>query len=522
MQLSDLDNSFKRMKGISLFTMTLLLIVGCTKSKGSSDATLVDSLLDLSYECRLVPDLEKSLSYSLEALALAQSAGYRKGIAESCFFIAQALSDTGNYSTAVEYIVRGEKYVDGDAKLKSEFIRVKARIYSNLELYDKAKKEFLHGLSYVKRIKQQKQRQFLEALAYENLAHLYRITDRPDSSFYYIQKKIGILDTMDESFVYTILINTYTSIGKLHADKMRCDSADAYFVKAIALADKYNFRYRSWIYTCQGDMYLNTENPDSALHYYSMALENLGETGLKAEYPALYEKVANIYLSLNDTITARKYKNAREVIEKEFNDEKLKASNNILNILINREIKFKLTQRKVSRILVAVIALLWTIIMLIFFFIRHKRANYWQEKEKEKEKEMQQEQEMQVLKIKVNESFTEIVELAKTNDSTFMVRFQEVYPEFTQAMSAYKLQLSELHLLALIYLQFTSKEIADCTYRSIRTVQNRKYRLRKKLGIDTDVDIHVWLNKILQITLDEQLNNSRHTLNKQTLAKQSI
>lgn len=494
------------MKGIPLFTIALFLIASYPKPKNPSAGNRqeVDSLLDLSYECRSSLDTENSLSYSLEALELAQSAGYRKGIAESCFFIAQALFDTEKYNTAVEYIVRGEKYVDGDAKLKSEFIRVKARIYSNLGLYDKAKKEFLHGLSYVKRIKQQEQRQFLEALAYENLAHLYRITDRPDSSFYYIQKKIGILDTMDESFVYTILINTYTSIGKLHADEMRCDSADAYFVKAIALADKYNFRYRSWIYTCQGDMYLNTENPDSALHYYSMALENLGETGLKAEYPALYEKVANIYLSLNDTITARKYKNAREVIEKEFNDEKLKASNNILNILINREIKFKLTQRKVSRILIAVIALLWIVIMFTFFFIKHKKAKYWQEQEKVKEQEQvkekvkEQEQEMQALKIKVNESFAEIVELAKKNDPTFMVRFQEVYSEFTPTMAAYKLQLSELHLLALIYLQFTSKEIADCTYRSIRTVQNRKYRLRKKLGISTDENINVWLNEIFQ------------------------
>jgi DNA-binding CsgD family transcriptional regulator len=486
------------MKGILLLTMSLLLIAGCSMSQKPSLAEIeeIDSLLDLAYDYNSSIDPNNSLKYSLEALAAAQSSGYSKGIAESCFYISLALHDTGNYFKSMEYISYGEKYVHGDPKLKSEFMRIKARIYSYLGLQEKAKEEFLNGLAYVKKIKQREQQQFLTALAYENLAHLYRIIERPDSSLFYTQKKIALLNVMEESRIYTILVNAYTSMARFKADDEQYDSARIYFDKALAVAGKYNYPYLSRTYTYKGDIFLQTNNVDSALYYYDKALDNLGETGLKAEYPLLYEKISDIYLSLNDTITARQYEKKNLIVEKELDNEKLNTAQNILSTLISKEKEIKQAQRKKSLLLGTVMILLLTAIIFILFFMRQKKINYYQEQEKAKE----QEQKIQTLTIKVNESLAEIVQLARKNDPSFMVRFQEIYPEFAPTISTYhpQLQLTELQLLALIYLQFTTKEIADCTCRSVRTVQNRKYRLRKKLGIATDIDINIWLNEIFQ------------------------
>lgn len=214
---------FLIMKVITLFSLVFLLFTGCSKFKTPSTKIRqeVDSLLDLAHSHHLLIDTEKSLKYSFEALEMAQSENFRMGIAESYFYIAQALFDTGNYDKSIQYVIQGEEYADGDPKLTSEFIRIRGRIYSYLELQDKAKNEFLKGLTYTRQISQKVQREYFTALAYENLSHLYTILEKPDSALLYTQKEIEVLASMDESLVYSILINAYVSFPILVPFKSR-------------------------------------------------------------------------------------------------------------------------------------------------------------------------------------------------------------------------------------------------------------------------------------------------------------
>ncbi|WP_396022226.1 helix-turn-helix transcriptional regulator [Chryseobacterium suipulveris] len=59
-----------------------------------------------------------------------------------------------------------------------------------------------------------------------------------------------------------------------------------------------------------------------------------------------------------------------------------------------------------------------------------------------------------------------------------------------------KLSISELQFCALLKLNFASKEIANNTFTSIRTVQNKKYRIRSKLNIPNETDTYVLFNDI--------------------------
>lgn len=99
------------------------------------------------------------------------------------------------------------------------------------------------------------------------------------------------------------------------------------------------------------------------------------------------------------------------------------------------------------------------------------------------------------LRIRINKSFDEIIDLAKLNHPNFYTRFQEVYPDFQKKLLSINpnLKNSELVLLSYIYLDFKTKEIADYTFKSPKTIQNRKHLLRKKLDIPASVDISVWL-----------------------------
>ena len=488
------------MKVIKLFAILLLSIIGCTSQKDSSadEVHKVDSLLELSAQSNITIDPNASLQYALEAIEPAKSAGYRYGMARVYYLVSNALYNTGSYNKSMEYTLLSEEYADRDAQLLSDLTRIRGRIYANMGLFENAEKEFLKGLSYIKQIEQEQRRAFLAALAYENLSHLYNMTDRPDSSRLYLQKNIEILNTIDEGLAYSSLINSLTYIVRLHYIVQNYDSALVYFEKSIQLAKKHEYPYLSRTYRYRGDMYSQKNEVDSALSNYLKALDNLEQTGLKAEYPDLLEKASNAYYTLGDSISADEYQKKMLVIQSELNDEKIKSTQKVLFLLTHEE-RAQVRQKYII-FLVILIPLILIIIAYTWWLIRRNKVKYSVKEAQEIELQKRREEEMTMLRLRLNESLAEIVELAKKNDYTFMVRFQEAYPSFTAALLDInpKMQPSELHLCALIYLQFTTKEIADCLVRSMKTIQNRKNSLRKKLGIDSNIDIAIWLNEIMQ------------------------
>lgn len=97
------------------------------------------------------------------------------------------------------------------------------------------------------------------------------------------------------------------------------------------------------------------------------------------------------------------------------------------------------------------------------------------------------------LKIRMNDNKQEeIMELGKKNDPEFLDRFKEMYPEFiTQLfMINPNLENSELVFCAMLKLHFSSKEIANYTMVQHRSIQQKKYRIRKKLNIPGETDIY--------------------------------
>src|SRR5690625_239614 len=93
------------------------------------------------------------------------------------------------------------------------------------------------------------------------------------------------------------------------------------------------------------------------------------------------------------------------------------------------------------------------------------------------------------LKKKLNLAFEEVVELAESNSPNFLSRFIEVYPEFyNQLITEYPdLTTADIKLCALLKLNYTTKEIAEITFCSVRTVQNRMYRIRKKINLPSEI-----------------------------------
>lgn len=94
--------------------------------------------------------------------------------------------------------------------------------------------------------------------------------------------------------------------------------------------------------------------------------------------------------------------------------------------------------------------------------------------------------------------FEQVVDLAKKNDSSFLAKFRELYPEYIQKLLEINpsLENSELVLCAMLKLNFSSKEISNYMFIQHKSTQQKKSRLRKRLNISSDTDLYQFLGSL--------------------------
>lgn len=92
----------------------------------------------------------------------------------------------------------------------------------------------------------------------------------------------------------------------------------------------------------------------------------------------------------------------------------------------------------------------------------------------------------------------EILRLAKENSPRLLSKYKSVYPDFFLKLSEINANLQNSEIIFCIYLKLrlTTKEIAIYTFVTPKAIQNRKNRLRKKLGISSDTDIYKWFDNL--------------------------
>lgn len=96
------------------------------------------------------------------------------------------------------------------------------------------------------------------------------------------------------------------------------------------------------------------------------------------------------------------------------------------------------------------------------------------------------------------EELKEIIQLAVENNPAFFIKFNEFDTEFSKKLLsvAPNLVASEVEFCALLRLNFETKEIARYTKSSVRAVEGKKYRIRKKIGMPQGLDINIWMAQI--------------------------
>lgn len=336
------------------------------------------------------------------------------------------------------------------------------------------------------------------ATAFELIGTSYGLENSLDSMRKYSDKAISIFKKYPEKLIYEDLSLSYLAKSEYLIETKEYDSAFLYINKSIDLIEKNDSLYPLFMYHQNlAKLYFYQEKWDKALFYYLKYLEEY-ETYPQDENDDIieYKTIAGIYQNLGQPEKEKEYlKIYSDKLSKQSIENK-KNTSYAINLIVEQK---KLEREKtIKRLSIPIVFFSLTTMGLGWYWRRErKKIKYF--KSESKVKMQIKEKETAILKKKINESFEEVLRLAKENHPHFWTRFQEVYPEFAKKLLNYcpNLKTTELTSLAYIYLGFSTKEIADYTFRAVKTVENNRSNIRKKLQLSSADELYTWLHNLI-------------------------
>lgn len=295
------------------------------------------------------------------------------------------------------------------------------------------------------------------------------------------QNKMSDKDKRRESQIRDLsnLANAYSRIEKYDSCKLYAEAS----MRLIEESKNEHERVKFINYSAIGDFYFSENNYPEALKYFQDAEKISIHHYLNIA--RLYRKIADTYDCLGDEGLKREY-------EYKLKDISLKVAET-QNESLHRIIE-ETKQNDNSKIYIFIIAgSLMMILVLLFVAIRYQRKNKTlQHQEKVSQEYLLQQSEVD------EQSFKDLIEMVKSNNPAFLGEFLKVFPNFFEKLQSVNSSIvqSEVEFCALLKLNLPTKDIARFKNLEPKTVQNKKYRIRKKLNIPENTDIYYWFSQL--------------------------
>ncbi|MAZ28185.1 MAG: hypothetical protein CL868_14060 [Cytophagaceae bacterium] len=326
----------------------------------------------------------------------------------------------------------------------------------------------------------------------------------------------------------------YDNLGQLYVDMDSLDQALENFEKSLAISKENGERSLVGLNLRNiGDVYLKQGNAARALPLFQEALKISKETGTNKKmildykklaaahadlghYKLAYENHVN-YHELNDSLigkeTEENFKELEAKYQTEKKEQQLELQKSQINLLEEKQQKGRL--RNILLISVSIITL--ALLIAIYYALRQKIRRKEAEEEKlqneidYKKRELtaqavqlaHKNEMLEKLKVQLNElspksntsqdiqRLVNDIRIDMANDANwlqFKSYFEEVHQNFyNQVKTKYPvLSQNDLRLIALLKMNLSSKEIANVLNVSPEGIKKSRYRLRKKLELDTE------------------------------------
>ncbi|WP_126651036.1 tetratricopeptide repeat protein [Chryseobacterium aureum] len=444
--------------------------------------------------CKNRGEYEKVFQYNIAALQYYRKHNNPEGEALANINIANALSTFDEHQKSLHYLDEAGKKLQRihnnglNARLCNEI----ARNYAFLGLYNQANIQLNKSIEYLKHAPDTKENRsslfFVYIWKWSNFEDL----KLPDSII--AMRKKGLRDFPDEPKIYVRIAEQFLS------QKQQLDSVEYYLDKASVLAVKNNSSLHTYgaIATRRGNLYTLKREYPKALRYYQEALPVYLKINRGADIIDTYKKIYQTYLALNDLPKANEYLTKYARLNDSIHSGERKAVASVINNLAVQQEK---ERNKLYFIIAAVTGIaLASLIAVLMIRKRNKNKNKRRDQLLEEQKKLIHQKiiETDQLKKKVDRSLHDLAEMAISNNPFFITRFKEVYPEFYEKLTSQYPELTshDIKFIAYVRLDLTNKEIGQCSNVTVRAVETKKYRLKKKLKLPAEIDLGTWVSEL--------------------------
>jgi len=523
-----------------LFTVQLFLALSIFTfaQNKRQNFTIEDSLV---YELDETKDKEDSYIILIELINLYKIEEYNKAILyckqgellarnnNDIDWLAQFQLEYGTiYYNLSSYVKALEKYFKATENFKKtdnalhlvKCYNNTAMVYDRIKEYHKAVDYYMQAIDQLDIIKDNfKAHRSYKAQLYNNLASAYNSLGKTEKA---IQYYIVAQQEAQKHKNNQTLASIYNNLGIIELTKYNHLKAGNYFKKAISIyKDKDIPDGLSKSYNYLGDHYYFANKFDSAKWAVRKSLEISQELNL-LEYQrsshmllySIYEMENNYKEALNEHKIFKQLSDSIQNTQKIIKLSQLRVANEIEQIEKAGKVEKTKLKYKYS-LLIVVLATSIVILLLIIRIARLQKKNLnikYNKLEKDVEGKNRELTTNVMLLIQKNQVITAVLKDLKslrddkksksniTLDSIilnlqshsskevwreFELRFNQVHSKFYEHLlkSHPDITPTEKRLCALLKLNMTSKEIAEITNQSLRSVEVARSRLRKRLGI---------------------------------------
>lgn len=492
----------------------------------------VRSLLKLGNYYFRSSDYKKAMEFAQKSKEISEDLNFDKELANSLSQIGSIYSELGDYDNSSQFFFKSLKLFENleDKEGISHSLGNIGMDFFNQQDHKKALEYFNSSLSIAKQINNQSaiKRQ------YNNIAVVYGDLKKYDTAIGFLRQALEINKKLGDK------LGQGTNLMNIGYDEMNQGdyvAALSSFEKSLELFVELNNRLHiAECYLNFGFCYYSSGNIDESIKYFKQSLKEGQEQRYFRIIFSAAEILNIIYTERNDTVNAYKF----VLLERTAGDslyasqkQKLLSKLELQYIYEKKEFKRQLAQQvKNTVMLIIIFSLVSGLVILGLLYSRHRLRSRFLILEKEKiESELDiKNRELTVnliSLIKKNEMLSDIsdklVELERnakgmeakeiinqislemrnrTDDkmfNEFTQRFQEVHAGFYEKLlKAYPdLTQNELKLCAFLRLNMSTKDVSELTGQQFSTIDQARYRLRKKLGIsNSETNLVTFLSQI--------------------------
>lgn len=418
-------------------------------------------------------------------------------------FLCESYTRSRNNQKALFYANSAAKKIASlDPVVKSRVLRIKGISLGRMGFSEEARKLLQQTIVYANEIENDDDRNENLGYIYANLAENYRINEvRQDSIEYYYQKSFFFFDQISANNIHKgkHLAFAYVNLGTFNLKAEKFSSAQMFFESALLLSRDYELDFIT-IEALSGlgtVNYYNLNYKKAKLDFYDALIiaKNKNRVFYKND---LYYNLSSAYNKLNQKDSSDYYKE-RYII---LNDSLLKSNKES----IAYSLKLFLAEKEIAKtnqLFLIIIGIVTTLILIVIVF---RVLNKYQKRLKRLKNEVKiidkqiktKEHSVKIVlsqKKDLEEEINELINMATTGNPSFFIKFEKTHSVYIEKIIKIQpnILLSELRFCALIKLGFSTAEIATYSKSSIRSVESRRYRLRKKLYLSADVDLNEWL-----------------------------